>query len=212
MMRERLRRQGGPQGFSLLEPLVVAAIFGIVLTAIYSTAVTSQTISVRGSNKIDLQQNARVGMERMATEIRMAGYDPSNVLPALATVPQDCAATPPRGAGPFVVQAACANAIGFLADVTGDGITEKVVYRQVGTQVLRETSSWNGTAFPAAGSSALVDSVTALTFTYYDGGNAVTADPSSIRRITIRLTTQGRAAGMPLTFPLTLDVRLRNLN
>jgi prepilin-type N-terminal cleavage/methylation domain-containing protein len=212
MMREQLRRQGRPQGFSLLEPLVVIAIFGSVLTALYSTAVTSQTIAVRGSHKIDLQQNARVGMERMATEIRMAGYDPSNVLPALAPVPLNCAATPPQGAGPVGVQAACAHAIGFLADVTGDGITEKVVYRQVGTQLLRDISAWNGTAFAAPVSSALVDGVSAVTFTYYDGSDVVTANPASIRRITIRLTTQGTAARMPLTFPLTLDVRLRNLN
>jgi len=212
MMRKRTRLQGGPSGFSLLEALVVSAIFGIVLTAIYSTAVTSQTISVRGSNKIDLQQNARVGMELLATEIRMAGYDPSNVLPALAPAPQNCTPTPPQGAGPFAVQAACANAIGFLADVTGDGTTEKVVYRQVGNQVLRDMSSWNGTAFPAAASSALVDGVSALTFTYYDGSDVVTANAASIRRITIRLTTQGTAGGLPVTFPLTLDVRLRNLN
>lgn len=212
MMRQRTRRQGEPRGFSLLEALVVSAIFGIVLTAIYSTAVTSQTIAVRGNSKIDLQQNARVGMELLATEIRMAGYDPSNVLPALATAPQNCTPTPPQGAGPFAVQAACPHAISFVADVTGDGTTEKVVYRQVGTQVLRDIASWDGTAFPAATSSALVDSVSALTFTYYDGSNVVTADPASIRRITIGLTTQGTAGGLPVSFPLTLDVRLRNLN
>ncbi len=210
MMRARLRHPGGPRGASLLEALVVSAIFGIVLTAIYSTAVTSQTIAVRGHTKIDLQQNARVGMELLATELRMAGYDPSNALPTLATAPQDCTPTPPQGAGPFAVQAACAHAISFIADVTGDGTTEKVIYRQVGTQVLREISSWDGTAFPAAASSALVDSVTAFTFTYYDGSNGVTADPASVRRITIRLTTQGMSGGVPVSFPLTLDVRLRN--
>ncbi len=212
MMRKGARIQGVPRGFSLMEALVVIAIFGIVLTALYTTAVTNQTTFVRGSSKIDLQQNARVGIELMATEIRMAGYDPSNVIPALATAAQNCTPTPPQGSGPFAVQAACATAISFVADVTGDGTTDEVVYRRVGNQVMRDISSWNGATFPAETSSALVDSVSALAFTYYDGSDGVTSDPASIRRITITLTTQGTAARMAVAFPLTIDVRLRNLN
>ncbi len=211
MMRQGRRIQGAPGGFSLIEVLVVSAIFGMILTAAYTTAVTSQTISVRGSSKIELQQNARVGMELMLTEIRMAGYDPSNVIPALATAPQNCTSAPPQGSGPFAVQAACGHAISFVADVTGDGITDKVVYRQVGSQVMRDITAWNGTAFPPSASSAVVDNVTALNFTFYDGSNLVTADPASIRRITLRLTTQGTAGGISATFPLAVDVRLRNL-
>lgn len=207
-----MRFAQAPRGFSLLEALVVTALFGIVLTAVFTTAVTSQTIAVRGTSKIDLQQNARVGMELLATELRMAGYDPSNALPTLATVPPNCTPTPPPGAGPFAVQAACPQALSFVADVTGDGTTDRVGYRLVGTQVLRDFSAWDGTTFPAATSSAVVDSVSAFTVTYYDGSNVVTADPARIRRITITLTTQGTAGGKAATFPLTLDVRPRNLH
>ncbi len=49
-----------------------------------------------------------------------------------------------------------------------------------------------------------------LSFTYYDANDNVTATLAAIQRITIGITTQETAAGLPQTFSLTLDVRLRN--
>jgi hypothetical protein len=57
----------------------------------------------------------------------------------------------------------------------------------------------------------VADGVSALTFTYYDGSDTVTTTLADIRRITIDLTAQQTVGGRPATFPLTTDVRLRNL-
>ena len=185
-------------GFTLLEMLISSAIFAIVLFAIYTMHITSLDTSIRGVNKIEVQQNARVAKERMAREIRMAGYDPSSAIPLQGS--------------PTAVQVATATTLTFIADVTGDGRSDQVTYQLQGTQLIRESASWVGAAWtptPPA-SSELADSVITLSFTYYDANDNVTATLAAIQRITIGITTQETAAGFQQTFPLTLDVRLRN--
>ncbi len=185
-------------GFTLLEMLISSSIFAIVLFAIYTMHITSQATSTRGVNKIEVQQNARVAKVRMTREIRMAGYDPSSAIPLQGS--------------PTAVQVANANAITFIADVTGDGVSERVTYQLQGTQLIRESASWVGAAWtptPPA-TSELAESVITLSFTYYDASDNVTATLAAIRRITIDITTQEATGGMQQTFPLTLDVRLRN--
>ncbi|MFQ5847190.1 MAG: PilW family protein [Candidatus Methylomirabilales bacterium] len=194
-MTRKIQRQ---RGFTLLEMLISSAIFAIVLLAIYTMHITNQDTSTRGVNKIESQQNARVAKERMAREIRMAGYDPSDAIAAQSSqVP---------------VQLASANTLTFIADIDDNGVSDRVTYRLQGTQVIRETASWVGGAWtpnPPA-SSEMADNVTALSFTYYDGNDNVTATLTDIRRITMLITTQETAGGMIQTFPLRMDVRLRN--
>lgn len=181
------------RGFTLLEMLVSSAVFVIVLFAVYLMLMTSQITYARGENKVEIQQNARVAMQRMAREIRMSGYDPSN-------------------ASTTAIQAANANSITFIADLDGDDISDQVTYRLQGNQVIRESASWVGGAWtpnPPV-SSELADGVTALSFSYFDSTDTATATLASIRRITLGITVQDTAAGFQDSFPLTVDVRLRN--
>ena len=193
-----MRKLQDQHGFTLLEMLISSAIFAIVLFAIYTMHITSQDTSTRGVNKIEVQQNARVAKERMAREIRMAGYDPSSAIPLQGS--------------PTAVQVATATTLTFIADVTGDGRSDQVTYQLQGTQLIRESASWVGAAWTPTPpvSSELADSVITLSFTYYDANDNVTATLAAIQRITIGITTQETAAGFQQTFPLTLDVRLRN--
>jgi len=188
-------------GFTLLEALIMSSIFVIVLIAVYTSFESGQKTVTWGETKAEVQQTARVAMGMMANEIRTAGYDPSNppvgVIPGLAS--------------PTAIQVANANTLTFIADVDGDNVTDQVTYRLQGTQVIRDFSSWIGGAFPAPAPDQLADGVTALTFAYFDGNDNPTAILAGIRRITVGLTTQAPAGGKPETFPLIMDVRLRNL-
>ena len=133
----------------------------------------------------------------------MAGYDPSdaiNLLPSTA------------------IEIANANDIRFIADVTGDAVSDQVRHWLAGNQVMRDISSWNagtGTWDPP-GSGELAASVSTLTFQYFDANDVGIPAPvavgslTDIRRITIGITAQGTAAGIQETFPLTIDVRVRN--
>ena len=72
--------RGRTGGFSFLEVLVATALFSVVMAGVYALYTTMQETFTRGEMKSDLHQNARVGLDRMVQELRMAGYDPENAL------------------------------------------------------------------------------------------------------------------------------------
>jgi len=61
-------------GFTLIELIVVVAIFFIVIAAIFTTYTTQHHAAVVQSQVSDMQQNARIAMDFLAKEIRMAGF------------------------------------------------------------------------------------------------------------------------------------------
>ena len=58
------------RGFTLMELLVALSIFSVVVLAIYSTFSVGMTARERGEKASDLYQEARMILDRMATEIR----------------------------------------------------------------------------------------------------------------------------------------------
>src|SRR5512139_851719 len=74
-----------PRGLSLLEVLVATALFAVVMAGVYALSIAMQGTFTRGEMKSDLHQNARVGLDRMVQELRMAGYDPENALEQVAS-------------------------------------------------------------------------------------------------------------------------------
>lgn len=65
---------GGDRGFSLVEILIALSTFFIVLFAVYTTFDTSQATYAAGEQRADIQQNARVAMEVVGADLRLAGY------------------------------------------------------------------------------------------------------------------------------------------
>jgi prepilin-type N-terminal cleavage/methylation domain-containing protein len=62
------------KGFTLVELLVAMAISGIVVAAVYTAFVTQQKSYTVQDQVAETQQNARVGLDLIAREVRMAGY------------------------------------------------------------------------------------------------------------------------------------------
>ena len=58
------------RGFTLTELLTVLAVLALVLAAVVTIQQGALQAYVTGSNKTEVQQNARVAMERMARDIR----------------------------------------------------------------------------------------------------------------------------------------------
>jgi prepilin-type N-terminal cleavage/methylation domain-containing protein len=62
------------KGFTLVELLVAMAISGIVVAAVYTAFITQQKSYTVQDQVAETQQNARVGLDLIAREVRMAGY------------------------------------------------------------------------------------------------------------------------------------------
>jgi prepilin-type N-terminal cleavage/methylation domain-containing protein len=76
------RKMGRDKGLTLIELLVAMVISAILIAAIYRTFISQQKTYVVQEQVADMQQNARVAINRMMREIRMAGFgNVSSVLP-----------------------------------------------------------------------------------------------------------------------------------
>ena len=78
-MNEILKKN---KGITLIELLVAFAISGLLVAGIYRTFMSQQKTYVIQEQVVDMQQNMRLAINRMMTEIRMAGFgNVSMVLP-----------------------------------------------------------------------------------------------------------------------------------
>ncbi len=195
-------------GFSSIEVLVTSALFSLVIAGVYLLYTTMQETLDRGQVKSDLQQNARIGLDRLVRELRMAGYS--------------------TGSPVEPVRAAAAGCLAFMHAThqitydTGDDANDTGVPRR---KILRRRQDGGG-AQPQA------ETVAALAFAYYDvdnqaltpgtpgrcppaGGAALVLAADQLRQVTrVAITLRTTASlGDPHpgeSYTLKSHVRLRN--
>jgi Tfp pilus assembly protein PilW len=192
---------------TVVELLVAVTLFVLFLGGALSFYLVHQRAMARGQEKIEVHQNARVALASVARELRMAGYDPDGIIPEQAS--------------PTAIQAADAGTLTFLADVDVNGDLDRVTYRLVGTSLVRETATWNGTSFSAGASSEVANGIVTLSFEYFDDATPDNesipaplggADLERVRRITLGLVARRpSSADSDEVFMLRTDVTLRNL-
>lgn len=190
------------KGFTLIELLVAMVASLIVLGAIAGTFIIQNNTYEQQTQVVQMQENARAGIQIMTMELRMAGYDPS-------------------GSTNAGIVTADSDSINFTVDFNGDGdfddSSENVTYALDTTdnQLTRK-----GTA--TANAYALSEDIEGLSFTYYDGSNNTLTTPvanvANIRRITIEVRARTHNPDRTYTpnsgyrtRTLTTDVRPRNL-
>jgi Tfp pilus assembly protein PilW len=215
------RRTPSQAGFTVIETMITASIFLIVLYAVYMVYDTGEANYRSSSRKWDAQSQARVALERMGREIRMAGYN-----------------FPTKATDPVVI--ATNDTLTIHADVgDGNGLRFITYSRRdcsgnIGTTLFRNTST---TTF--CGGDPFVDGISSLTFTYYElvnvslpypltstyaldsqGSVTGTTVPSTpaiggqrdrVRQIKVTLTVQQQMGDKVFPFTVTTDVALRNL-
>lgn len=65
-------------GFTLIELLVTLAVSGILLTAVSQLFISSNEMYTVQEQVLRIQQGARAGLDQIARDVRMAGYDPTD--------------------------------------------------------------------------------------------------------------------------------------
>jgi prepilin-type N-terminal cleavage/methylation domain-containing protein len=207
-----LREEGG---FTLPEVLVATTLMVVVLFALYSIFDMSMRVFSFGSGKTEAVENARLGLERMEREIRVAyPYDKANGQDHLFWSPGH----PAKGEIPP------SDRISFGNDLDGNrkiecppppapsSTCETItydVYRPGGsaTDALGRAKSSGGVRQPVAGYVEDVDGDgEALTFGYMDrfGGSATGEAEVALVRIELEIEVNDRAQ------TLATQVALRN--
>ena len=167
-------------GFTLAELLVVMALVGVVMAGTVTLLAASQRSYSAGAARVEAQQAARVGLERMITELREAGYDPTGAgLPAITV------AEPAR--------------VVFVRDLNGNGVIdptrERVTFLLAGAVLRRDAGG---------GAQPLVEHVRWLRLVYLDRDGVTTTDPSRVASIRIALEVGAGAHAVRLESQVTM--------
>jgi prepilin-type N-terminal cleavage/methylation domain-containing protein len=129
-------------GFSLIELMVSAVLIAMVLAGVLPLLTGGQNTYEAQSADMSMRQGARVALDKVTRETRLAGYGIDNIVQ--------------------VFTVASASSIQFAADVDdGDtdapcdasfenatnGGAERLTYSVSGTDLLRSVDCWNGTTW-----------------------------------------------------------------
>jgi prepilin-type N-terminal cleavage/methylation domain-containing protein len=181
-------------GLTLVELIVTALIFGVVLAVINNVFFSTNTTYTKTSQRADMGMNVRLGLSIMSKELRSAGCDPT-------------------GMGIVGIVQATGDSIRVRADLDGDG---NIQTAEPSEDVLYFFDPNVGTLFrdPGTGPQVVVQDVTGLTLTYFDADNNVIGPPpldaaqsAQVRSIGLSITTETMNAGQ---LSLGTTVSLRN--
>jgi type IV pilus assembly protein PilW len=186
-MRNKSRKlyKSGTEGFTLLETLIAISITGIVIGAIYGVFFSANQTYFTQDSVADTQQRARISLDFMVRDIRMAGLNPT-------------------GNAVAGIEAATATKIRFTADNSMNGAIEnanreRLTYEFNGNNLyIYEGVDLGTPPPPPPATEILIDNVSALTFTYRDADDNLIAIPVSasnltnIRTVNITITCQGK--------------------
>jgi len=193
------------RGFTLAELLVAIAVVGLIMTGLLTFMMTGNQTYLTGSNQIEAQQAARVALERMAREIRGAGYNPKGAVcePPLTNCPIVGDPVPGTLTATTLVVQNDTNANGTFA------ATERILYTLNGNNLQRRDYAVDATP------QTIVGGIQALTFTYLDENGNLAKKPKDVRSVQISLTTQPE--NQPATWQtgrvsvtMSDQIRLRN--
>ncbi|HNU84701.1 MAG: hypothetical protein QM256_00885 [Pseudomonadota bacterium] len=224
------------RGFTVVELAMAVAVGLVILAAILSAVVAGQRSASGIERRVTTGQDARIALEIMGAEIRMASYNPLYAA-GLWVTPADCRTAAEQGRRG--IQEATATAITVEMDLDPDGLcgsspNEIIRYAYDGPsgRVTRETIRCTAGRRTSSGaqpflgpipSNAAVKTLRVVNgavplFRYYDGSGAevvnLPAEVPRIRRIEIVLIVESADAdprtGQPRRIALSTSVVPKN--
>ena len=143
-MKATLRDQ---HGFTLIELLIALAAGSLVMGGIYGVLVQQRNVYARHQQMLEMRQNVRMGLDVMANDIRMAGFDPTG------------------NAGAGIVTAE-ADLMRFTIDRNGSGTIGDAAFEDVAYRARSGSLRIQSVREKASGFQAVVDTIQRLRFCY----------------------------------------------
>jgi len=182
--------------FTLVETLLALTIGGLVLGGLFNLFIVQPRLSEAQDTIRDMVQNAKVVLEVMTHDLRMAGYNPTGAnFDGITYAPTQ---------------------LHLRADLNGDGDTDdpneeiRYTYDAETQQIIRADCT---------GQELLAEHIQAFTLTALDAQGRPTTINVHIRQLQITLTARAVAVGAqalaspgPHTYTLTTIVHLRNVS
>jgi type IV pilus assembly protein PilW len=170
------------RGFSLVELLVVLAVFTFIVGGLFTVLNKGQIRFAFEQDVTEAQQSARNAIDMMGREIRLAGFPKTSYY--------DGALGYNTNSNTIAKGFTTSNATDmvFEGDINEDGIVEVVEYNLSGSTLQRSTVAKPGGGVAATPSfKTLAENVRSLSFTYYDAAGSTTAVPANVRRVQLNL-------------------------
>jgi type II secretion system protein J len=194
-----------PQGFSLIEMLLVFAIFSLVLASLFSALQQNENASEIIQEETEIQQNLQDILSLMVEELRQAGYPPSSYYDT-AYLSQTGA---DRNLAAHGLLETLPQSLKFDGDINpkdhpnDNGRINYVHYSLSGSvapytlkRLYGEVTA-NG-ILPSGGAQKISEQVESLTFRYFDSPGVETHQTSEVKVILIELSLRTRKID-PLT-------------
>lgn len=185
------------RGFTLIELMIVVAVSGVLMGAVFSAYLAQQKVSTTQESVVEMQQNLRAAMTVMTTELRMAGYDPNGdggigIVSANPTAlsfslyhPEYLADNDDNDGDGTIDEADedVKNILYDLSDANGDGAID--IGYQIGADVTKKVP--------------IAERIDNIEFNYLDEDGNVTADMDDIRWIQVSMLARARQADPDFT-------------
>ena len=216
------RAQPETAGYTFLEVLVSLLVVSLLLGGLYTVVFQTQTSFEHQQMGMSLRQEARIVLNELTIELRMAGFDIGNLPESItdAGTARLAFVTDIDGGNP---DPPCGAAI----EGSADGGAERISYRLQAGELLRSVDCWDGTTWSADSSDLPVARNVLSTqplFRYFDeddtelvsGGGALSAAQRAAVRsigIVIELEDPTVIPGQPTaSLLLRTRVTLRNID
>ena len=183
------------KGFTLLEMIMVIILIGIVAAVIAMPLAQGVKGWFAATSREGISQSGRIGIERMAREIRNTARIDSNPVPPPASCLTTFCATPPCYC-PCISQATSTVFKFSTNDITNTDLTrcDTTEFSLLGSNIQRITRV-GGVITETANLADNVQTVTGLAITYYNSANTAfnpttAALRATICRLSIEITSQ----------------------
>jgi prepilin-type N-terminal cleavage/methylation domain-containing protein len=205
-----IRNQSSLSGFTLVELLIVLAIFGLLMGMIFSSLAESQNASAIARDESEMNQNLQDVLSLMTTEIRAIGFPPASYYEQ--SYLQDPGS--PRNLVAQGLVEATSSVLKFQGDINGDKTVDYVHYYLSGGAAPYSLHRFAGSiqpdgSLPGGSAQKLSEQIESLQFRYFDRSGNETPNLQEISTIELNVTMRTRNVDPQIKVYRTLNESTR---